>query len=56
MKEPEKEEADEEEDIVRKVVICGKEYLKSKKTGDIYNMDQELIGNWNEKEEKIEYC
>ena len=50
----EEEEEEEEADVVKRVEINGKKYLKSKKTNTIYNMDQELIGIWNEKTQKID--
>ena len=51
----EKAEEEEEVDVVKKVEIDGKKYLKSKKTGVIYNMDQDAIGVWNERTEKIDF-
>ena len=45
----------EEEDVVKRITFEGKQYLKSKKTGIIYNMDQDVIGKWNEKEGKIDF-
>ena len=49
-----KVEEEEEADVVKRVEIDGKKYLKSKKTGIIYNMEEEMIGVWNEKEKKID--
>ena len=48
-------EEDDEEDVVKRFEFEGVKYLKSKKTGVIYNMDQELIGKWNEKTNKIDF-
>jgi hypothetical protein len=49
------EEEEEEEDIVKRFEFEGVKYLKSKKTGIIYNMDQDAIGKWNEKAGKIDF-
>ena len=46
---------EEEQDVVRKFEYEGVTYLKSKLTGVIYNMDQELIGKWNEETKKIDF-
>jgi len=56
--EPEKaetQEEDEEPDVVKKIEFEGKKYLKSKKTGIIYDYnlyvkegDQVVVGKWNE--------
>ena len=46
----------EEVDIVTKFEHEGKMYLKSKKTGILYNMDdQEMIGKWDDTTKSIEY-
>ena len=29
--------------------------MKSKKTGVIYNMDQDVVGKWNESTQKIDF-
>jgi hypothetical protein len=50
--EPE-EEAEEEPDVVKKIKFEGMTYLKSKKSGIIYSMDQDKIGRWDDKNEKI---
>jgi hypothetical protein len=50
-KEAEKEEAD----VVRKFEHEGKSYYKSKNTGVIYNMEQEVVGKWNEERKEIEF-
>ncbi len=48
-------EEEEETDVVKKVEIDGQKYLKSKKTGVIYNMEQDVVGIWNEKSGKIDF-
>ena len=50
-----KVEAEEEADVVKKIDFEGKKYLKSKKTGIIYNMDQDVIGKWNESKQRIDF-
>ena len=57
---PPKEE--EEADVVKKIEIDGKKYLKSKKSGIIYdyteytkNGDQVVVGQWNETKNKIDF-
>jgi len=47
--------ADDEPDVVKRFEFEGKKYLKSKKTGIIYNMDQDVIGKWNEATNKIDF-
>ena len=47
--------ADDEPDVVKRFEFEGKKYLKSKKTGIIYNMDQDVIGKWNETTNKIDF-
>ena len=42
-------------DVVKKVEFEGKKYLKSKITGIIYNMDQDVIGKWNEEKNRIDF-
>jgi colicin import membrane protein len=56
------EEDEEEPDIVKKIEVDGKKYLKSKKTGIIYdyneyvkNGEQLVVGKWNETKNKIEF-
>ena len=56
------DEEDEEPDIVKKIEHDGKKYLKSKKTGIIYDYnkyvkegDQIKVGRWNEKTNKIDF-
>jgi chemotaxis protein histidine kinase CheA len=55
-------EDDEEPDIVKKIEFEGKKYLKSKKTGIIYdyneytkNGEQVVVGKWNDTSNKIEF-
>ena len=49
------EGSDEEADVVKKIVFEGKKYLKSKKTGIVYNMEQDVIGKWNEAKQRIDF-
>jgi hypothetical protein len=56
------EEEDEEPDIVKKIEFEGKKYLKSKKTGIVYDYkkyvqegEQEVVGNWNNTSNKIDF-
>jgi hypothetical protein len=42
-------------DVVKKIMFEGKKYLKSKNTGIIYNMDQDVIGKWNEEKNRIDF-
>ncbi len=53
---------DEEPDIVKKIEFEGKKYLKSKKTGVVYdyteyvkNGEQVVIGKWNDSSNKIDF-
>jgi chemotaxis protein histidine kinase CheA len=55
-------EVEEEPDVVKKIEFEGKKYLKSKKTGIIYdykeyvnNGEQVVIGKWNDAKNKIEF-
>jgi hypothetical protein len=50
-----KVEEEEEPDVVKRFEFEGVKYLKSKNTGIIYNMDQDVIGKWNEKTGKIDF-
>lgn len=50
-----KVEEEEEADVVKRFEFEGVKYLKSKNTGIIYNMDQDVIGKWNEKTNKIDF-
>ena len=45
----------EEADVVKKIEFEGKKYLKSKNTGIIYNMEQDVIGKWNEAKQRIDF-
>jgi len=45
----------EEADVVKKIMFEGKQYLKSKNTGIIYNMEQDVIGKWNEAKNRIDF-
>ena len=51
----ESQEDDEEADVVKKIEFEGKKYLKSKKTGIVYNMEQDVIGKWNESKQRIDF-
>ena len=46
---------DDEADVVKKITFEDKKYLRSKKTGIIYNMDQDVIGKWNEEKQRIDF-
>ena len=48
---------DEEEvpDVVKKFEFGGKKYYKSTKCDVIYNMDQEVVGKWNEERKEIDF-
>jgi hypothetical protein len=57
-----KKDEEEEADVVKKIEFEGKKYLKSKKTGIIYdyteyvsNGEQVVVGKWNEKTNKIDF-
>jgi len=45
----------EEADVVNKLEFEGKSYYKSKKSGVIYNMDEEVVGKWNEERKGIDF-
>jgi len=56
------ESEEDEPDVVKKIEFEGKKYLKSKKTGIIYdyteyvkNGDQVVVGKWNETKNKIDF-
>jgi len=56
------EEEEEEPDVVKKIKVNDKVYLKSKKTGIIYdyveyttNGEQVVVGQWNEAENRIDF-
>jgi len=59
---PKAAEDEEEPDVVKKIEFEGKKYLKSKKSGIIYdyqeyvkNGEQVMVGKWNESKNKIEF-
>jgi hypothetical protein len=54
---PKKQEAKEndEPDVVKRIEYEGKKYLKSKKTGIVYNLEQDVIGKWNDETQKIDF-
>ena len=62
-KKPKKEEAkpatqvedEEEADVVNKIEFEGKKYLRSKKTGIIYNMEQDVVGKWNAEKKRVDF-
>jgi riboflavin synthase len=45
----------QEPDKVKRFEFEGVKYLKSKNTGIIYNMEQEVVGKWNEQNNKIDF-
>jgi chemotaxis protein histidine kinase CheA len=56
------EEEDDEPDVVKKIEFEGKKYLKSKKTGIVYDYqkyvkegDQVVVGKWNDATNKIDF-
>ena len=48
-----KAKEEEEQDVVKKFEYEGTKYLKSKKTGIVYNMEQDVVGKWDEASKKI---
>jgi hypothetical protein len=44
---------DDEPDVVKKIKYEGVTYLKSKKSGIVYNMEQDVIGKWDESSQKV---
>lgn len=48
-------QVEEEADVVKKIEFEGKFYYKSKKSGIIYNMDQDVVGKWDEETERINF-
>ena len=46
---------EEDDEVVKNFVFEGKKYLKSKKAGIIYNMEQDKIGKWNEAKQRIDF-
>ena len=51
----EEEEEDEEVDDVVRIEFKGVKYLKSENTGVIYNMDEDVVGKWNDKTKSIDF-
>jgi hypothetical protein len=51
----EEEDNDEEIDVVKRITYEEKPYLRSKKSGTIYNMEQDVVGKWNEETNKIDF-
>jgi hypothetical protein len=49
------EEEEEAADVVKRFTFEGTKYLRSKSTGVIYNMEQYVIGQWNEDTQKIDF-
>ena len=56
------EDDEEEPDVVKKIEVDGKKYLKSKKSGIIYdyneyvkNSEQVVVGKWNETKNKVDF-
>ena len=56
------DEEDAEPDVVKKIEFGGKKYLKSKKTGIIYdykqhteNGEQVMVGKWNESKNRVDF-
>ena len=49
------DDEEEEVDTVKRFEFEGVKYLKSTNTGIIYNMEQDAIGKWNEKTQKIDF-
>jgi hypothetical protein len=45
----------QEPDKVKRFEFEGVKYLKSKNTGIIYNMEQDVVGKWNEQSNKIDF-
>ena len=61
-KSPKKVVAEVEADVVKKIEVDGKKYLKSKATGVIYDYEvyvstseQVVVGKWNEASNSIEF-
>jgi len=51
----EDEDEEEESDEVTRFEYKGVKYLKSSNTGVIYNMDEDVVGKWNEKTKEIDF-
>jgi len=54
-KKEEEEEAPSQADVVKKFEYEGVKYLKSKNTGVIYNLSQDVVGKWNDVTNKIDF-
>ena len=61
-KKEEEEESSEQPEVVKKIEYDGKKYLKSKKTGIVYDyakyvgeQQQVVVGHWNESKNKIDF-
>jgi hypothetical protein len=61
-KKEEEEESSEQPEVVKKIEYEGKRYLKSKKTGIVYDyakyvgeQQQVVVGQWNESKNKIDF-
>jgi hypothetical protein len=52
---PPSPKVEEEADVVKKFEFGGKSYYKSKNTGVIYNMEQEVVGKWNTETNDIDF-
>lgn len=56
VEEEEEEEEEEEADVVKKITFKDKQYLKSKKSGVIYDIEtQDMIGEWNDETGEIDF-
>jgi hypothetical protein len=51
--EKKKKDESDEQDVVKKIEFEGVKYYKSKKTGLIYDLEQEVVGKWNEEKQTI---
>lgn len=49
------DEDDEESDSVTRMEYKGVKYLKSSNTGVVYNMDEDVVGKWNDKTKEIDF-
>jgi hypothetical protein len=52
--EPEKT-TEKQPDVVKRFEFEGKKYLRSKNTGIVYNLEQDVVGKWNGEKNKIEF-
>jgi len=52
---PETEKQVPKVDVVNKIEFQGTTYLKSKNTGIVYNMEQDVVGKWNENTMTIDF-